>query len=70
MLEMKGASDRLDREHKDRAWLAYHSAYLPDAKKRPTLAQLIGGKPKSRIMPWQDQLAAWANYASYRKGIK
>lgn len=69
MLEMKGAAARLDREHRERAWLAYHVAYLPDAKRRPSLDDLIGGKMKIKPKPWQEQLAAWQRYAAY-KGAK
>jgi hypothetical protein len=70
MLEMKGASAKLDREHRDRAWLAWHAAYLPDAKRRPKLEELIGGKMKHHPKPWQDQLAAWQRYAAYKQGVK
>jgi hypothetical protein len=70
LLEMRGASAKLDREHRDRAWLAYHTAYLPDAKRRPRLDELIGGKVKHQPKPWQDQLAAWQRYAAYKEGAK
>jgi hypothetical protein len=70
LLEMRGASAKLDREHRERAWLAYHTAYLPDAKRRPRLDELIGGKVKHQPKAWQDQLAAWQRYAAYKEGAK
>jgi len=70
MLEMRGASDKLDREHRERAWLAYHTAYLPDAKRRPRLDELIGGKSRFQSKGWEEQLSAWQRYAAYKQGAK
>jgi hypothetical protein len=70
LLEMRGASAKLDREHRERAWLAYHTAYLPDAKRRPKLDELIGGQTQFKPKTWQEQLAAWTRYAAYRQGAK
>lgn len=66
--EMKGAAARLDREYQDRAWLAWHAAYLPSFKRKPSLAQLQGTTKKpAKVKPWQAQLAAWQAYAQQRK---
>lgn len=48
---MKGASTRLEREHKDRAWSAWHIAILTRAEKMPSYSEFVGGggpaKPQS-----------------------
>lgn len=55
---LDGATERLKREHDERAWLAWHTAALPRTKKFPPLKDLlIGAKPK-RPKTWQEQLAA------------
>lgn len=65
LLHMRGAADRLDREHRGRAWQAWHTAYLPDAKQRPTLAQMITGEPiKQPDRDWEAELAAWERFAN------
>jgi hypothetical protein len=38
----------LEREHKGRAWLAWHGAVLPRLKTMPTLERLQGVKRKLR----------------------
>lgn len=46
LMEMRGAAARLDREHRERAWLAHTVAVLGrcDAKKFPTLDSMTRGK--------------------------
>lgn len=61
---LDGASKRMTREHDARAWLAWHTAALPLAKKFPPLKDLQIGKPAaSRRQTWQEQFAAWQGYA-------
>lgn len=68
LVHMTGASARLEREHKDRAWLAYHTAYLPDVKKRPKLEDLTGEPSRARrAKTWEQQLAAWEIYAATKQ---
>lgn len=65
---MHGAAARMGREHKERAWLAYHTAYLPLQKKAVKLEDLSGGaKAKPRKKTWAEQLAAWEVYAATRQ---
>lgn len=64
LTEMRGAAARLDREHNERAWAAWHAAYLPMAKRSVPLSDLLVGKKPKPVMSWQDQLAAWESYAA------
>jgi hypothetical protein len=45
---MKGASERLEREQRERAWLAWHIASLPLQKKFPSEKDFIFGGEKKR----------------------
>jgi hypothetical protein len=49
LMEMRGAGARLDREHRERAWLAHTVAVLGrvDAKKFPSLDDMTRPKPKT-----------------------
>ena len=52
---MHGAAARMGREHKERAWLAYHTAYLPLQKKAVKLEDLSGAtKAKPRKKTWRN----------------
>lgn len=53
---MRGALRRLEIEHDGRAWLAWHTAYLPAAKKRPKLKDLMV-KRKPRRQSVEEQIA-------------
>lgn len=44
-LALQGRRRAAKAEHAGRAWLAYHAAYLPNAKERPKLSDLMGLKP-------------------------
>jgi len=68
LTEMRGASARLDREFRDRAWLAWHTDYLPKMKKVVPLEKLTGQKAAYKPKPWQAQLAAWKAYATAKGG--
>ena len=61
---MRGRSTYLKREHNDRAWLAWHIAYLPRAKKPVKLKALQSPEQKRDPVPWKAQLAAWQAYAA------
>jgi len=62
---MQGARMRFEREHNERAWVAWHTAYLPKLKKPVGLQELlIGYTPKAK--GWKEQLAAWTAYANYK----
>ena len=41
-LEIQAATARIKREHKNRAWLAWHIAALGRIEKMPTLEKLMG----------------------------
>jgi len=41
---MRGAGDRLEREHRDRAWLAWHVEALSRQEKLPDAETFITGK--------------------------
>ena len=64
MIEMRGAAARLDRDHNERAWAAWHIAYLPMAKRAVPLSDLLVGMKAAPPKPWQDQLSAWEAYAA------
>jgi hypothetical protein len=53
---IRGAVMRLEREHDGRAWLAWHTAYLPSAKRRPKLKDLMT-KRKPRRQTVEEQIA-------------
>lgn len=61
---MRGRSALLKREHNDRAWLAWHVAYLPRAKKPVKLKDLQAPGQKRGPMHWETQLAAWQAYVA------
>jgi hypothetical protein len=65
LIHMLGARSRMQREHSDRAWLAWHAAYLPNLKKPIGLRELISGEKQTK-RDWQDQLAAWQAFANYK----
>ena len=45
LAQMKGASARLEREQKDRAWLAWHTALLTRAETLPEFSKFVGEGP-------------------------
>jgi hypothetical protein len=65
---MNGAAARLNREHKERAWLSYHIAYLPMQKKAVKFDDLTGEtKTKRRSKSWAEQITAWEVFAATRQ---
>ena len=71
--EMRGAEQRLRREHDERAWLAWHAAYLPGSGKVVPLARLTTQRQEGRPAraprrDWRADLAAWAAYATKAEG--
>jgi hypothetical protein len=57
MLRFDGASSRREREHNERAWLAWHTAALarPSKGRFPSLRSLQV-KPRRKPQTWQEQL--------------
>ncbi|MBL1438336.1 MAG: hypothetical protein COB08_019330 [Rhodobacteraceae bacterium] len=43
LAEIEAAGDRLNREHDQRVWQAWHTAYLPRSEKPVQLASLLTG---------------------------
>lgn len=66
LAHMRGARARLEREHEERAWLAWHAAYLPRVKKPVRLEELLPSAAEPRTLSWEEQLAAWTTYARYK----
>jgi hypothetical protein len=67
---MRGAMQRLEIEHDARAWLAWHTAYLPAAKKRPKLKDLMV-KRKARRQTVEEQIAIakqWTAFMARKTG--
>lgn len=62
LAHMRGARMRQEEEHRGRAWLAWHAAYLGRSKKPVKLESLLPDKPKTPLS-WEQQLAAWMAYA-------
>jgi hypothetical protein len=63
-VRIQGAGDRLQREHDQRAWLAWHTAGMPLMKKFPDLKDLQTPKPKKRQTP-EEMMAvmrAWSPF--------
>lgn len=55
-----GARKRLEREHDERAWLAWHTAALYRTKEMPRLDKLTIRRERSKT--WEEQLAAVIAY--------
>lgn len=51
----EGARTRLEREHNDRAWLAWNTAALHRVKKMPKLQSLQIKRRSRRPQTWQEQ---------------
>jgi hypothetical protein len=66
LVHMRGARVRLEREQSERAWLAWHTAYLPRLKKPINLTELSSGKAEPIYKSWEEQLAGWTAYANYK----
>jgi hypothetical protein len=67
LIHMLGARARLERDHNNMAWLAWHTAYLPNMKKPISLQELtVGYKPIKKS--WEEQLSAWKSFANYKAG--
>lgn len=66
---LEGATNRLKREHNDRAWLAWHIEALARQKKLPKLKELLHSeKPSGRKMtPEQLESVTRSWLASARK---
>jgi hypothetical protein len=56
-LYFDGAARRLKREHDERAWATWHTAYLPGAKKPVKLSSLMSPKQR-RDQTSQEMLEA------------
>lgn len=68
LAHMAGAGQRLEREAKDAAWLAWHVAALGRTKKLPKFTEFLRPKANPRAqVGWQAQAAMWAAYADRRK---
>lgn len=71
---MEGARRRMDREHDSRAWLAWHTAFLPyaEADKRPRYADLLSRPGKAAAAParprWEDEFAAAVAWVEAAQG--
>lgn len=61
--EFKSASKRIEQQHNDRAWLAWHIAVLPRQKKIPKLETMLAGHKKTRRkQSWEEQQAVMAQW--------
>lgn len=52
-----GIYRRRIREYNDRAWLAWHTAALPNMKRMPSLRDLLHKEKPLRRQTWEEQLA-------------
>lgn len=59
-----GVAERLKREQKDRAWLAWHIAALTRTTKMPKLEKLVASDKPKTPQDWQAQLAIAQQWAS------
>jgi len=64
---LKAKAAQLRREHNERAWLAYHTAYLPRAKKPPKLSKLQVREQPRRQTP-HEMLAAARQWTIFLGG--
>lgn len=74
-LVLNGTASRLRREHNDRAWAVWHTAYLtayaPEKPKNFTkLKALLHDAPaeKPASVDWRGEFAAFSAWAGARKG--
>lgn len=65
-MHMEAARNRMDREARDAAWLAWHVAALTRAKKLPRFDQFLPSKKKEQAETWQEQLMAWKSYVKQK----
>jgi hypothetical protein len=54
---MDGVNRRLEREHNDRAWLAWTTVALDRSQRLPKLQSLMVRPRHRRQQSWQEQLA-------------
>ena len=69
MLRLDGARLRIEREHNERAWLAWHVAALSRVPRMPPLRKLQVQSRRKRAQHWTEQLAqvkAWAAAADIK----
>jgi hypothetical protein len=62
MLRIHGAKMRQDREHDERAWLAWHIAYLPRSKRPVRLKEMQTRNNNKRKQTYEEQISiayAW-----------
>lgn len=69
-LTIEAAARRLEREHNDRAWLAWHVAALTRVKKMPKLQSLTVKRRRRRPQTWQEQLAICKMITAYHGGSR
>lgn len=64
LAQMKGAGARLEREHKDRGWLVWHTAALMRVEIMPDFSKFVGDGPaepqSSEVLQAQGQNLAKA----------
>jgi len=60
---MKGARQRLRREHNDRAWQAWQIAHLPHQERRVRFRDLIYRDEEPAPKSWEDEFAAFESWA-------
>jgi len=53
---LDAAARRLEREHNDRAWLAWHIVAMDRAKRLPKLKTLLAKSTTRSRQSWQEQL--------------
>lgn len=64
---MKGAEERLKREHNARAWQAWVTACLPGNPKTRLDDLTFRDRPAARPRSWEDEFAAFDAWASATK---
>jgi hypothetical protein len=63
-LILAGSRDAREREHNDRAWLAWHIEALRRAKRLPKLDRLLAKQKRRTKQTWQEQMHIMSMWAS------
>ena len=59
-MALQAHSERLDREHRQGAWIAWHTAALGRVKRMPKLEELIGGKVHAAVQSAEQMKSVFA----------
>lgn len=60
MLSLRGRLRGIEAQQRERRWLVWHQAYLPNVKRPPRLSEFVGGVRETKPPKSADQMLAIA----------